>query len=361
MTNLTPQQLQQILALRQRQGVASGPGQVWYDPNLTTDDPNGYILHQLLGQGRQGGDAETTWHDPSRDQNFITKLRPDTGGGTGDQWDLNGNYLGTIGLQDGGGRQMNTAIALMAGGYFGGGALNAAVNGGAAAGGAAAAGASPYANGAFLGEGVASGIPAWDAAAIKSAIASGQLGTAASYFGQTLDGATALQTLGKTLSPAVTNGASLTGTGPGASAVADAASTANTAGKVLKGGSNLGGLLGAAAGALDSQDRTDTTSRDPWAPAQPYLRGLLSDGAGLYDQYKREPFSQAQQTAYGNFGGVLDVINANAGGLLSGFQANASGANNFVRGQQRPLIGSNFSPTAAQWQPGLLQAFGTRG
>lgn len=93
---------------------------------------------------------------------------------------------------------------------------------------------------------------------------------------------------------------------------------------------------------------------------QPYLTGLAEDGRGLYQQYMRQPFSPAQQTAYGNVGGLLDVVNANAGGLLQGFQANATGQNQFVRGQPRALIGS--APLGGQgWAPGLLGSFGTRG
>lgn len=128
-----------------------------------------------------------------------------------------------------------------------------------------------------------------------------------------------------------------------------------------KGGLNLGSLIGGILGAKSSKDRTDTTSRAPWEPAQPYLKGLLSEGAGLYNQMQAQPFSQSQQTAYGNMGGLLDLINTNAGGLLNGFQNNANGTNQFERSNpQKRLVGSSFLPTQEQWQPGLLSNFGTK-
>ena len=67
--------------------------------------------------------------------NWITKVREDTGGNLADYWNLDGTYGGTYEALNGGGRELNTAIALMAAGYFGGGALNSAVNGAGAAGG----------------------------------------------------------------------------------------------------------------------------------------------------------------------------------------------------------------------------------
>lgn len=127
------------------------------------------------------------------------------------------------------------------------------------------------------------------------------------------------------------------------------------------GGNTLGGLLGAYLGYKDSKDKTDTQTRDPWAPAQPYLRGLFSEGADLFGQYKQQPFSPSEQTAYGNYGNVLDFINANAPGLMSGFDATAAGKNQFQRGAPRQLIGNSYDPMASPvaWRPGLLGSFGT--
>lgn len=114
------------------------------------------------------------------------------------------------------------------------------------------------------------------------------------------------------------------------------------------------GLAGLAA--YDSRDQQSTSSRDPWGPAQPYLRAMMADGASLYDRYKNNPFSEQQKTAYNNLGGLLNTINSNAGGLLSGFQANASGANNYDRSNpRRQLTGSTFD--MGQFMPGLLNFF----
>lgn len=140
--NLDPQTLAKILAMRKGRGVASGGGQLWYDPSLKTDDPNGYILHNYAGQGpdtARGYSAESgvTAADPSQDQNFITKLRPDTGGKLGDQWDLDGNYKGTVQLNDGGGRDFNQGALMFAGAV--GGNLAMANGAGAGAGGLSAA------------------------------------------------------------------------------------------------------------------------------------------------------------------------------------------------------------------------------
>lgn len=70
------------------------------------------------------GDAGTNVWDPAGDWEGFTKVRPDTGGKLGDAWDKDGRYIGTFSPQDGGGRQMNQAIAMMAAGYFGGNYLN---------------------------------------------------------------------------------------------------------------------------------------------------------------------------------------------------------------------------------------------
>lgn len=85
-------------------------------------------------------------------------------------------------------------IAMMAAMAYGGSAL-----GGASAGGTA--GAETMANGAFLGEGVSSGIGAWDAAAVNSALASGEYATAASYAGQNLANGTLTDTISNAVSP----------------------------------------------------------------------------------------------------------------------------------------------------------------
>lgn len=138
--------------------------------------------------------------------------------------------------------------------------------------------------------------------------------------------------------------------------------------RVFTGGSNAPGngnnnplwpmLLGGLLGAKSSGDKTQTVQREPWKPAQPYLEALLREGADLYGKYKAQPFNDAQKAGYNNMAGILDIANRNAPGLLSGFQANASGANQFVRGQPRGLIGSTFNPSPAEWNPQSFGRFG---
>ena len=118
-------------------------------------------------------------------------------------------------------------------------------------------------------------------------------------------------------------------------------------------------MLGALAGAASSKDQEKTTSNDPWKPAQPYLEGLLREGAGLFQQYKDQPFNGAQRAGYNNMASLLDLVNNNAGGLLSGFQANASGANQFSRSDpRRGLLGSTFNPSPSEWKPQTYGRFG---
>ena len=315
--NIDPQLLAQILALQQGQGLGqwSGTGNLG---DWTVDRRRDVV-------GHSGGDAGTElYSDP------ITRLYQGTGHetwgqDTADVYDAQGNYIGPS-SGDSEALSMAKFIAMSLAAGYGADALNGAYGG-------AAAGSEGMVNGAFLGEGMASGVPAWDAAATAAgnSLATTGAGSALSNVKTGTDAASTLSQVGS-----------------GTKSVVDA----------LGGGQGLAALAGGVAGALDGGDKDQTSSRDPWAPAQPYLRGLLSDGAQLYDQYKQQPFSQSQQAGYTNIGSLLDLVNNNAGGLLSGFRANASGANQFQRGTPGLLQGSSFNPTAEQWQP---QGYGDMG
>lgn len=121
-------------------------------------------------------------------------------------------------------------------------------------------------------------------------------------------------------------------------------------------GGNGGALLGAGLGALGSKSQTQTSTRDPWSAAQPFLKQQLAQGSQLSNQYAAQPFSQAQQNAYGNVGGLLDYINGNAGGLMA--NAGAVGQNQFRRGMYQP---TQFQGIGAPQGYGLLGNFGTKG
>lgn len=139
---------------------------------------------------------------------------------------------------------------------------------------------------------------------------------------------------------------------------------ANGAGGLLSGFGNLpfGKIAGAALGALSSKDQQQTTTqtREPWGPAQDFIKQQIAQGQKLAGQYQQQPFSPQQQTAYNNYGGLLNSINSGAQGLLAGHQANASGANNYDRSDPRKkLIGSNFD--LSTFVPGLLNFFPPKG
>jgi hypothetical protein len=136
-------------------------------------------------------------------------------------------------------------------------------------------------------------------------------------------------------------------------------------GGLLGAGSSVGGLLkdaapilGAVAGAVDSRDQEATSKSEPWGPAQDWIKQNIAQGQQLQQQYTAQPFSQAQQTGYGNLAGLLNFANQNAPSLLAGFSANAEGRNQFDRSSPtrgRGLMGS--APTNANWNPGLLNYF----
>ena len=349
MNKLDAQLIAQILGSQNTADVGGNGIQRYYTDPATGQQWYGSVQNYGFNGTGDGQTVDRSRVDPAA---WIGRDIPDPDGGNhpwAETYDLSGNYLGRASY-DTSWKDMIQAMALMApavGGIVGA-AGSAAGGGGAAAGaaGGAGAGAGTMANGAFLGEGMASGIGAWDAAAVNSALGSGSLGTAGSYLSQNA----ANGTLGSTLGNMVGGGS--------------AASNAAQAGaKAAGSGLNAGSLLGAIAGAADGGDKQQTSSRDPWAPAQPFLKQQLDQGQALATQYQQQPFSASQQTAYGNLGGLLDTINKNAGGLLGGFNANATGANNYDRSNPRRQLTGGMGlgqMDLSSYMPGLLGNFGTR-
>ena len=86
-----------------------------------------------------------------------------------------------------------------------------------------------------------------------------------------------------------------------------------------------GGLLGALAG----KDTTTiaTSSKDPWGPAQGYLKDNLTTNAAMQKYYQENPFSAEQKTAYQ---GLLNT-NANNQANVPIMQGNA---NNFMQSKR---------------------------
>jgi hypothetical protein len=163
---------------------------------------------------------------------------------------------------------------------------------------------------AWLGEGVASGIPAWDAA-----------------------------------------GAGLAG---GGSALTGAATSG--LGSVLSGiDPTLLQLGGAALGALSSgdQEQKQTGTREPWGPAQDWIKSNITRGQELQKRYEQTPFSPQQATAYQNLYGTINAANQMAPGLLGNFnQQMTQGYDRFAPKESRGR--PTFSPLTAAWNPGLL-------
>lgn len=290
---------------------------------LAGETVDGMFLGQGNGGAQIGGDAGN--EGPRQMDTIYRPGQSSTMRNSWDAWNTSGDYLGQ-GTADSdlasGLKFLGTALA----GYYGANALGGA--GGGAGGGV------PAGNGAFLGE------AAWSpTAAGMGAEAGGTLGTTG--VNAMRAGEIASYAPGAAVtSPAIANGVGAAA----ASSIPDWLSK------------NLGGLAGAALGAASSQDQEQTTTRDPWKPAQPFLQQQIDRGIALSKQYADQPFSQQQQTAYNNFGGLLNAINGGAGGLLQGMSANASGANNYDRSNpRRALTGSSFDLSG--FAPGLLQFF----
>lgn len=107
-------------------------------------------------------------------------------------------------------------------------------------------------------------------------------------------------------------------------------------------------LAGAALGAAASGDTktSATSSKDPWAPAQPYLLQNLAQNQAMSDHYNANPFSQEQQNAYQGLLSTVANSQAAGNGLLS-MASNFGRSNRGVMPQFGPL-GSAQAP-AINW------------
>lgn len=62
---------------------------------------------------------------------------------------------------------------------------------------------------------------------------------------------------------------------------------------------------------------TQTQSKEPWAPAVPWITSNLQTGQGLQGYYQQNPFNPIQQAAYGNLFRSNDYVNNAFPGLLA--------------------------------------------
>lgn len=95
---------------------------------------------------------------------------------------------------------------------------------------------------------------------------------------------------------------------------------------------------------------TDTTSKAPWAPAQPWVMNNLNTGQNLQEYYQSHPLSSLQQQGYQNLFGSLDNYQSNVAPALQSV-ANRLMGSNYTRsiGQQ------NYQQPSAG-MPGQMQA-----
>jgi hypothetical protein len=103
----------------------------------------------------------------------------------------------------------------------------------------------------------------------------------------------------------------------------------------------IGGLLGAGSSGGGQQ----TVSKDPWAPAQDWMRSNITSGQNLQNQYMQNPFSAYQNNAYGN----SQQLSQNARSILAGILPQMNGFQGFNRNNptQTPQ-GYNFTPQRQQ-------------
>lgn len=85
----------------------------------------------------------------------------------------------------------------------------------------------------------------------------------------------------------------------------------------------LGAILGPVAGALaggllggKGGGGSQTASKEPWAPVQPWLKDLITQGQDLSSFYTDNPFNQAQINAYGNMANQGQYMRSLVPGLL---------------------------------------------
>lgn len=91
----------------------------------------------------------------------------------------------------------------------------------------------------------------------------------------------------------------------------------------------LGPVAGAVVGGMMGGDdqQTQTQSRDPWGPAQPWLRQNLQTGQNLQGYYQQNPFNQLQRTSYQNIAGDIDNFRNNINPGLMDFANRLMGTN----------------------------------
>lgn len=109
-----------------------------------------------------------------------------------------------------------------------------------------------------------------------------------------------------------------------------------------------GGALLGAMNAGEGGGGQQTVSKDPWAPAQPWLTSLLGQGQNLQGYYQQNPFNGIQQGSYANLLQGNDYINGMVPGLLAQMNQPVGFDRNNPRGRppmmQMPAMTRPMSP-----------------
>lgn len=123
----------------------------------------------------------------------------------------------------------------------------------------------------------------------------------------------------------------------------------------------FGEILGAVAGGLfggKDGGGSQTVSKDPWEPVQPWLKNLITQGQDLSSYYSQNPFNAAQTQAYGNMANQSAYMRSLIPGLLgqvSNQPLSFDRGNPNVRPQAYQFAGGNGGLLGGgQINPGLL-------
>ena len=117
---------------------------------------------------------------------------------------------------------------------------------------------------------------------------------------------------------------------------------------------DLFGLAGGLLGALGSGDskQSQSTTKTPYGPATGWLDSNIADGIALQNYYKQNPFSTAQQNAYGNSLGLSNGFRNVMGGLNKQMSSTQyfDRSNPTARPQSYNFTGGDTSQASAQPQ-----------
>lgn len=121
-------------------------------------------------------------------------------------------------------------------------------------------------------------------------------------------------------------------------------------------GAVVGGLMGG-----DGPDQTQTTSKEPWSEAAPWIKDNIAAGQRLQNFYQQNPFNAIQQNALQQTLGDQDYYRSTLMPGLMAFLGQARGG--LGGGGMQSLLGPMGAPTSAgQGQPGgLMGAQGGQG